>query len=201
MSGMKMVNQDREYKFLLKKHGFDPEWLDTYPEDVFDHISTEMRGFTKDLAAQRKMGYMRGKLGMIIDGTGHKFSAVKKQRKELLDYGYDTYMVFVTTSLEVAQERNESRPRRLPEDTVEKYWKEVQNNLAFFQGLFGASNFLIVDNNKHLDPDTAKKKFNMLINKGLNGFLNKPLKSKIAKKWVKQQNLVPKKDLKQMLGK
>ena len=67
--------------------------------------------------------------------------------------------------------------------------------------MFGGSNFLIVDNNKHLDPDTAKKKFNMLINKGLNGFLNKPLKSKIAKKWIKQQKLVPKQDLKQMLKK
>ena len=115
--------------------------------------------------------------------------------------GYDTYMVFVTTSLEVAQERNESRPRRLPEDTVETYWKEVQNNLAFFQGLFGGSNFLIVDNNKHLDPETAKKKFKMLVNQGLDKFINKPLKSKIAKTWIKQQKLVPKQDLKQMLKK
>ena len=99
MSGMKMINQDKEYKFLLKKHGFDPEWLDTYPEDVFNHISDEMRGFTTDLAAERKKGYMRGKLGMIIDGTGHKFQKVKAEKKELEAAGYDTHMVFVNTSL------------------------------------------------------------------------------------------------------
>ena len=119
----------------------------------------------------------------------------------MIDYGYDTYMVFVTTSLEVAQERNETRPRVLPKDVVENSWKDVQKNMAFFQGLFGGSNFLIVDNNEHLDPETAKKKFKMLVGQGINKFMKKKVKSKIAKKWIKQQNLVPKQDLKQMLGK
>jgi uncharacterized protein YaaW (UPF0174 family) len=110
-------------------------------------------------------------------------------------------MVFVTTSLEVAQERNESRPRRLPKDTVEKYWKNVQKNMAYYQGLFGNANFMLVDNNKHLTPEEATKKFKMLVNKGIKSFINKPVKSKIAKKWIQQQKLIPKKDLKQMLGK
>ena len=113
--------------------------------------------------------------------------------------GYDTYMVFVTTSLEVAQQRNETRPRVLPADVVEDSWKDVQKNMAFFQGLFGGSNFLIVDNNKHLEPEQAKKKFKMLVGQGIDKFIKKPVKNKIAKKWMKQQNLVPKKDLKQML--
>ena len=211
-TGLKMVNQDQELEYLLGKfYGDDSiDYLDiqSYPPELFRQLTDPtfddyagLRGSAKYLSKQRMKGYLKGRLGVIVDGTGHRFKDVKEDRKELVDMGYDTYMVFVTTSLEVAQQRNEERPRRLPEDTVEKYWKEVQNNLAFFQGLFGASNFLIVDNNKHLDPDTAKKKFNMLINKGLNGFLNKPLKSKIAKKWIKQQNLVPKQDLKQMLKK
>ena len=41
----------------------------------------------------------------------------------------------------------------------------------------------------------------MLVNKGIKSFINKPVKSKIAKKWIQQQKLIPKKDLKQMLGK
>ena len=211
-TGLKMVNQDQEFEYLLGKfYGEDDiDYLDiqSYPPELFRQLTdptfddySGLRGSAKYLSKQRMKGYLKGRLGVIVDGTGHRFKDVKKDRKELIDMGYDTYMVFVTTSLEVAQERNESRPRRLPKDTVEKYWKEVQNNLAFFQGLFGGSNFLIVDNNKHLDPETAKKKFNMLVNKGLNKFLRKPLKSKIAKKWIAQQKLVPKKDLKQMLGK
>ena len=108
-------------------------------------------------------------------------------------------MVFVNTSLEVAQQRNETRPRRLPADIVEKSWKEVQGNMAYFQGLFGNANFMIVDNNKHLSPEQAKKKFNMLVEKGIKEFINRPIKNKQAKKWIKKQNLIPKKDLKNML--
>ena len=69
MAGMKMVNQDKELKFLLKKYGFDPAWLDIYQDDVFDAITGEkskgesgMREFTKQLSTQRKKGYMKGKL-------------------------------------------------------------------------------------------------------------------------------------------
>ncbi len=211
-TGLKMVNQDQELEYLLGKfYGDDSiDYLDiqSYPPELFRQLTDPtfddyagLRGSAKYLSQKRMGQYLKGRLGVIIDGTGHKYSAVKKDRQELIDLGYDTYMVFVTTSLEVAQERNESRPRRLPVDTVEKYWKEVQNNLAFFQGLFGGSNFLIVDNNKHLNPEQAQKKFKMLVGKGIDKFLKKPLKSKIAKKWIKQQKLVPKKDLRKMLGK
>ena len=212
-TGLKMVNQDQELEFLLKKFYGEDETVDyldiqSYPPELFKQLTdpnfddySGLRGNAKYLSKKRMGQYLKGRLGVIIDGTGHKYSAVKKDRQELIDFGYDTYMVFVTTSLEVAQQRNESRPRRLPTDTVETYWKEVQKNMAVFQGLFGSANFLLVDNNKHLSPEQAKKKFNMLVGKGIDKFLKKPIKSKVAKKWIKQQNLVPKQDLKQMLGK
>ena len=204
--GLKLVNQDTELENFLKKY-FGTTDLDNMPDDLFRQITDPgysahmgVRKHAKALSKQRLKLYSKGRLGVIIDGTGHKYKSVKKERQKLINMGYDTFMVYVNTSLDVAQKRNQKRARVLPIEVVEKYWKEVQNNLAFFQGLFGGSNFLIVDNNKHLDPDTAKKKFNMLIDKGLKGFLNKPLKSKIAKKWVKQQKLVPKKDLKRIIS-
>ena len=158
-----------------------------------------MRSYTKALSKVRMKHYIKGRMGVIIDGTGHKFGKLKKRRKELMEYGYDTFMVFVNTSLEVAQQRNESRPRRLPANIVEKSWKEVQGNMAYFQGLFGNANFMIVDNNKHLSPEEAKKKFKMLVDKGIKEFIRRPIKNKQAKKWIEKQKLIPKKDLKQML--
>ena len=41
----------------------------------------------------------------------------------------------------------------------------------------------------------------MLVGQGIDKFMKKPVKNKIAKKWIKQQNLVPKQDLKKMLKK
>ena len=186
MSGMKMINQDKEYKFLLKKHGFDPEWLDTYPEDVFDHISTEMRGFTKDLAKQRKMGYMRGKLGMIIDGTGHKFQKVKAEKKELEAAGYDTHMVFVNTSLEVAQARNKERDRVLPEKLLKKSWEDTRKNLGGYKSLFGGK-FALVDNSQFLNANDARHKFTNLTKDYIQQWSTEPIKNSIGQKWVQDQ--------------
>ena len=186
MTGMKMINQDKEYKFLLKKHGFEPQWLDTYPEDVFNHISDEMRGFTKDLATQRKMGYMRGKLGMIIDGTGHKFQKVKAEKKELEEAGYDTHMVFVNTSLEVAQARNKERDRVLPEKLLKKSWEDTRKNLGGYKSLF-SGNFALVDNSQFLDADEARHKFTSLVKNYIQQWSTEPIKNPIGQKWVQDQ--------------
>ena len=186
MSGMKMVNQDKEYKYLLKKHGFDPEWLDTYPDDVFQHISDEMREFTRDLAVARKQGYMKGKLGMIVDGTGHKFQKVKAHKKELEENGYDTYMVFVNTSLEVAQARNKERDRVLPEKLLKKSWEDTRKNLGGYKSLFGGK-FALVDNSQFLDAKTARHKFTNLVKDYIQQWSTEPIKNSIGQKWVQDQ--------------
>ena len=186
MSGMKMINQDKEYKYLLKKFEFDPEWLDVYPDDVFDQFSTELRPFTKDLSTQRKMGYMRGKLGMIIDGTGHKFQKVKADKKELEAAGYDTYMVFVNTSLEVAQARNKERDRVLPEKLLKKSWEDTRKNLGGYKSLFGGS-FALVDNSQFLNADDARHKFTGLVKNYIQQWSTEPIKNSIGQKWVQDQ--------------
>ena len=186
MTGMKMINQDKEYKYLLKKHGFDPEWLDTYPEDVFNHISDEMREFTTDLAVERKKGYMKGKLGMIIDGTGHKFQKVKAHKKELEENGYDTYMVFVNTSLEVAQARNKERDRVLPEKVLKKSWEDTRKNLGGYKSLFGGK-FALVDNSQFLNADDARHKFTGLVKNYIQQWSTEPIKNPIGQHWVQDQ--------------
>ena len=196
--GLKMVNQDTELETLLKKYKFGTD-IDNMPTDLFRQLTdpgykdyTGLRKHAKSLSKERLRLYVQGRLGVIVDGTGHKFKAIKEQRKELLDLGYDTYMIFVNTSLEVAQKRNMERPRKLPAELVEKSWKDVQSNMSYFQGLFGSSNFLLVDNSKFLSEKEANKKFNMLVSKGVGKFIKKPIKNKIAKKWIEKQKLLKK---------
>ena len=186
MTGMKMINQDKEYKYLLKKFEFDPEWLDVYPDDVFDQFSTELRPFTKELADQRKLGYMRGKMGMIVDGTGHKFQKVKAHKKELEAAGYDTYMVFVNTSLDVAQARNKERDRVLPEKLLKKSWEDTRKNLGGYKSLFGGK-FALVDNSQFLNADDARHKFTGLVKNYIQQWSTEPIKNPIGQKWVQDQ--------------
>ena len=202
IGGLKSVNSDTEFEFLLKKYGFATFGtgkldIDKWPDDVFDMIAggdedsenMTLRKKAKLMTADRKKQYMEGRLGMIIDGTGHNFGKIKKEKEQLEKLGYDCYMVFVNTSLEVAKQRNKERERRLPEKILVKSWQDVQNNLGKFQALFG-SNFAIVDNSKFLKPEEAQKKFGKLTKKYIDKFIKKPIRNIIGKKWVKHNLLL-----------
>ena len=198
-TGLKMVNQDSELELLLKKY-YGTTDLDIMPDELFQDLTgvdrdgnevnydtSGLRKYAKSLSQERLRLYTEGRLGVIIDGTGHKYDSVAKKRKDLIKLGYDTYMVFVNTSMAVALQRNEERARVVPEKIVKQSWLDVQSNLAFFQGLFGGSNFLIVDNNKFLDEKTATSRFKMLVSKGIDKFLKKPIKSKVGKTWLRKE--------------
>ena len=200
VGGLKSVNSDREFMFLLKKYGFDPTMLATYEKKnpyLFKQLSdpaekggSGLRDFAQALKDERKKGYMAGKLGMVIDSTGSNLSRVKKRKKQLEAQGYDCYMVFVMTSLETALKRNTMRAekgeRELPANIVKASWNATRKNLGALKALFG-SNFKQVDNDKHLDPKLAKHKFASLIKKYANTWVNSPIKNPIGKRWVKDQ--------------
>ena len=197
-SGLKMVNSDKELKFLLNKYGFGTN-LDALPDEVFSNLTNPddpqysgLRTFAKDLTAQRRKLYQDGRLGMIIDGTGDDFQKISREKAELEDIGYDCYMIFVNTTLEVALERNENRDRVLPKSIVSDSHKEVNRNIGAFQGLFGSSNFMIVDNNQYKSESEAKKRFKMLVKQGLSTFLKKPITSEKAKSWIRKQKILDK---------
>ena len=200
VAGLKTVNSDTEFEFLLKKYGFETVGggldIDLWPKEVFDTIAggdedskdMTVRKKAKLLTKARQKQYTDGRLGMIIDGTGHDYSKLSKEKLQLEQLGYDCYMIFVNTSLEVAKKRNQERVRSLPEDILETSWKNVQNNMGKFQGLFGR-NFVVVDNSKFLKPEAAQKKFGMLTKKYISKFISKPVKNPKGKKWVKN-NLI-----------
>ena len=205
VAGLKSVNSDTEFEALLRKFGFETFGtgkldIDKWPDEVFDAIaggdedseSMTVRKKAKLLTKARKEKYMEGRLGMIIDGTGHNYGKLATEKKQLEAIGYDCYMVFVNTSLEVAHERNKARARTLPENILTKSWEDVQANLGKFQGLFG-SNFAVVDNSKFLSEKDAQAKFGMITKKYINGFANRPVQNYIGKQWIKHQLLLKKK--------
>ena len=192
-SGLKSVNSDSAFETLLKKNGINPKDLariEKEEPELWDKITATPGGIrdrAKQLTATQKKFYEAGRLGMIIDGTGHVYSKIEKNKKHAESLGYDTYMVFVNTSLEVAQERNKKRERQLPTGLVTKSWQDVQNNLGKFQNLFGG-NFRIVDN-------TVYKPIAKQVQKAVNKFVRKPVYNPIGKKWVETARALKKNNL------
>lgn len=201
-SGLKVVNSDPAFELQLKKHGIDPKDLARIEKEdpkLWDFITKAKDGpreIAKGQVATIKKFYEAGRLGMIVDGTGDNFDKVARQKKEAEELGYDTYMVFVNTSLEVALIRNSERGRTLPEDLVTESWKECQENMGKFQQLFGGSTFLIVDNTEYKKGNytfkhkktgktvAAAKPLQPEVRKAVDTFLRKPLYNPIGKKWV-----------------
>ena len=174
--GLKIVNSDQALEFLLKKSGLSSDMLTMSPKELEQFV--EKRSQAKKIVANMKKGFLSGRLGMIIDGTGRDFDRIKRERQELIDVGYDTYMVFVNTSLEVSLERNQMRARRVDEAVVKDAWQNVQKNMGKFQGLFGSSKFSIVDNNK-VNEDIMLTTF-----KSVKKFAAKSPESRLAKQWI-----------------
>jgi predicted kinase len=181
-TGLKTVNSDSAFEKGLKDNGIDPKNLakiEKEDAELWDKISNNddsIRNNAKRITQLQKKFYEAGRLGMIIDGTGHVYGKIQKNKKYAESLGYDTYMVFVNTSLEVAQERNKNRERVLDDARLEKSWKDVQNNLGKFQNLFGG-NFRIVDN-------TVYKPIAKQVQKAVNTFVRKKVYNPIGKKWI-----------------
>lgn len=176
--GLKGVNTDSAFEAGLKRAGLGTD-LSTMDPDQFAQSQILRKKAKKAVAAQFEQ-YIKGKLGMIIDGTGHDYNKIVDRKKRLEKLGYDTFMVFVNTSLEIALERNAARDRTLPAEIVKKYWQSCQNNLGKFQGAFGASNMLIIDNSEYKD-------FSKKVQRAANTFVNKPIQNHVAKSWIKKE--------------
>ena len=188
-SGVKLVNSDPEFEYFLKKDGIDPKNLADLSDEEFKKATegdASPRAKAKKIKDAKEKLYTQGRLGLLIDGTGDDYAKIKKKNEELKKLGYDTYMLFINTTLEVAQQRNAQRDRKLPEKLVKKIWTDVQKNMGRFQGLF-KGNFKIIDNSDKRVAKRESRLFPKEFYSSLNKFIKAPVKSAIAKRWIKRQ--------------
>jgi len=183
-TGLKLVNNDNAFENYLKKAGLSAGKLADYAkdEDKWAEVMV-IRDKAKGITKRLQDNYINGRLGQVIDGTGKNFDKIKGHRSLYQDFGYDTYMVFVNTTLEIALERNQMRERVLPDKIVEKMWKEVQANLGKFSRLFGKQNMIIVDNSSYEDSEKILNH----IEKEIMRRVNNPIKNYLGKRWIEEQ--------------
>tara|TARA_R110000737_G_scaffold31887_1_gene50319 strand:- start:300 stop:962 length:663 start_codon:yes stop_codon:yes gene_type:complete len=174
-TGLKVVNSDDAFEKLLK----DANLSLKMPEDEAD-ARTPVRDRAKEITKKQQANYLEGRLGLIVDGTGKDYDKISNQSNELRQLGYDTHLIFVNTSLDVALERNASRSRSVPESVVVKSWRDVQTNIGKFNNHF-KSEMIIVDNNKP-DEDIIKQVY-----KRIQSLLRKKVKNTRAQSWIEME--------------
>ena len=182
--GLKMVNTDKAFENGLKKAGLS---LDLRGAD-FDKVDP-IRARAKKITGKNMDAYIRGRLGMIFDTTAANKNKIVSYKKLLDKLGYEYKMVFVSTSLQNAQKRNDMRARKLPAEIVQGDWEKARKNADEFKKLFGRD-FVEITNDD--DVATLQKKSMSLYSKMLT-WTSKYPSNKVALKW-KERMLLRKQD-------
>ena len=179
-TGLKIVNSDTIFERGLKKANLSFKMPDS--EEYFRNI---IRQRAKTTSGSQLDTYVDGRLGLVVDATGRDKNIIQRQHAMLTTLGYDCYMIFVNTSLDVALERNRNRPRSIPEYIVTNSWNGVQSNIGQFQRIFSPNKMLIIDNNrseKELVTQTLGQ-----ASKFIRSQINKRPDNYIAKQWIAKE--------------
>ena len=176
--GYKIINSDDAFENAMKKAGITMD-----PEGIFSDEGQVVRSKAKTLTGKKQERYLKGRLGVVVDGTGRDDVKLRKQAKMMKDLGYDIAMIFVNTDKETALERNRQRTRSLPDAEVAKMWETIQKNIGMFQTFFGKKNFLVVDNSMGKDY----KSETLRAYKDATKFTNKNPDNKLAKEWISKE--------------
>ena len=177
--GLKVINSDNMFANALKKERMSLDFSQYNPKEIErrDEIRAKAKART---GVQLKMA-LEGRLGLILDSTARDISRIESEANTMKHIGYDTFMVFVNTSLEVALKRNQMRARKLPYAIVITNHKQVQKNIGLLQRIFGGRNFVIVDNNK------VAEDVNPSVHKAIRRMVNRKPTSYQAVSWIKRE--------------
>ncbi len=178
-AGMKVINSDAAFEALLKKEKMSLNFKDYTDAELVRR--DEIRAKAKRMTALSLGAAIEGRLGLILDSTARDVARIESEKAYMKALGYDTFMVFVNTSREVALVRNQERKRKLPDAIVIQNHKQVQANIGKLQNMFGNNNFAIIDNNK------VKEDVNPKVYKAVRKLVNRDPTSKVAKDWVKRE--------------
>ena len=173
--GLKVVNSDEQLEFGLMKAKMSSN-MKAYTDD--ETTKKELiRTRAKKVTKKREQLWVNGRLGLIIDGTAKDLTKLSIKKKKLEDVGYDTYMIFVNTDLDVAIQQNNARARKLPDEIIRQTWEEVQQIKMGLSNLFSGG-FVEIINNR-AGEDVFRKAF-VQVGK----LIKRPPTKPAAKMWI-----------------
>jgi len=92
---------------------------------------------------------IRNRKPLIINGSADDKDKMLYVKEELEELGYSTYMIFVDTTNEVSQERNEKLTKMISESIRHNKWKKSQICKEVYKEVF--ENFIVFNNTGSLE--------------------------------------------------
>ena len=177
--GMKVINSDDGFENYAKKVGLELKMTN------MSAFQTKQKNFLRTRAKRGTMSMHQhaidGRLGMIMDSTARDTARIESEAQSMRYLGYDTYMVFVNTTLEVALKRNQMRPRSVPEPIVINSHRQIQKNIPKLRAIFGSKNFVEVDNSVEAED------VNIKVYKEIQKLVRSKPSSPMAQAWINNE--------------
>lgn len=180
-------------KYLIGGTGLRPASFD----DVYEYLTKatdlshpEKMDKSSSLVKHRLQGLIQGRLGLLIDRTSWNYTSIHALKEGLENLGYDTFMLYVNTDLDVARQRVADRAtktgRNVEAGFIDKAFAELSKNLGKYQQEF-KGNFAIVDNtHAKADPNAFRESIKYA-QKEIDRFLREQPRKREAVEWMNQQ--------------
>jgi predicted kinase len=155
-SGLKVINSDVPFEYLLKKNNIDADLTKLTPEEeerIIGKSPSSLRSTAQRIRDFQFSHHMKEGTGIMLDSTGENMDGVTRRIKSLQTHGYDVSVIFIDTPLEVALERNKNRDRKLPDDLVRAIHGVVRRNMEAFDPEELGVEFHTINNGAGTDAD------------------------------------------------
>jgi len=105
-SGMKVINTDAGLKRYAKQAGLDLAKMNTFTDKEMQ-AKDYFRAKSKRGTVSQLQHAIDGRLGLILDSTARNTDRIEDEARAMSHIGYNTFLIFVNTTLEVALKRNQ----------------------------------------------------------------------------------------------
>ena len=126
---------------------------------------------------------VRNRGPLIINGPADDLEKISHIKEELEELGYETMMIFVSTSNETSQERNSLLSRMMVESVRNDKWQRSQENITQFAKLY--NNLVTFDNTG--DLESKEQDIHEVYNQTKN-FLDNNVLNEISIDWMNRNN-------------
>jgi hypothetical protein len=146
-----------------------------------DILNDKHKLATKSMNPRYESVRSRGPL--IINGPADDLEKISHIKEELEELGYETMMIFVSTSNETSQERNSLLSRMMVESVRNDKWQKSQENIIQFTKLY--NNLVTFDNTG--DLESKEQDIHEVYNQTKN-FLDNNVLNEISIDWMNRNN-------------
>tara|TARA_R110001592_G_scaffold152414_1_gene379919 strand:+ start:22170 stop:22838 length:669 start_codon:yes stop_codon:yes gene_type:complete len=155
LDNVKDFNVDQVRVMTAKKLWGD-EWEENIStEEGYQEIlnktytTSDPRNLTVNFLKQFLQHERNQGVNVVYDAGGGQKEVMEDIWRLAKDAGFNTTLIYVRTPLELAQIRNDERPRSLPTDMVAQYHQKVKDNMRNMIPIF--DNVWTVDNKELID--------------------------------------------------